>query len=207
MKPIELNSNCVFGANQEGVFPLPAYKNDNGDVYTTWELSQNERDEVMKTGRIYLIVQTFNRGFNPLIITTENPFIEAPKNTHVKIISVNGFSPAFRSLKVGSIHQILDPVEDKDKYEFADGGEDVEGSVWVMGDGEPVMLLKGEYDFIDTSVFNQICAFLVEIGFTHVVTETVNYYSRNNTNFTPEYLFKFDSLEEFKAKCFIVENS
>ncbi len=154
MKPIELNTNVVFGANQEGFFPLPAYKDDNGDVYTTWELTEEERAEVMKTGRIYLIVQTFNRGFNPVFLTVENPFIEQEQQpkaepTHIRVISVPAvYNPNFENIKVGSIHKILDPVNDIDTYVFADGGEPIPNSVWVLGTNEPVILLSGEFEYV-----------------------------------------------------------
>ena len=86
MTPIKTpETNVVFGANQQGVFPLPCHREPNGDVYTTWELTEQEKAEVASTGKIYIMVQTFNRPLQPMIATTENPFLEpenAEENEH-----------------------------------------------------------------------------------------------------------------------------
>ena len=77
MKPINFPlSNVVFGQNQNEYHPLPAYSDDAGNVYTKWELSAEDLQEVAKTGVVYLIVHTFGGQLQPVILTTENPFLD-----------------------------------------------------------------------------------------------------------------------------------
>lgn len=62
----------------------------------------------------------------------------------IKVIQCRAQGESFKNLTPNSIHVIIDPPE----------GENNEGSgrgmrgVWVMGVGEPVKLLKGEYVFL-----------------------------------------------------------
>ncbi len=61
MKPIEFNGfNIVYGADQPEYQPLPAHKNENGNVLTCWELTPEERIEIFNTGILYIRQMTFN---------------------------------------------------------------------------------------------------------------------------------------------------
>ena len=62
----------------------------------------------------------------------------APKHTRVKVIRCNAVGEAFANMTPGSVHDIIDvPAE-----ENSSRGE------WVMGNGEPILLLYGEFDYI-----------------------------------------------------------
>ena len=64
------------------------------------------------------------------------PEIERPKRLKVTRCTAHG--KAFENLKPGSEHEIVFPPE----------GQDEHRGWWVMGVGEPVLLLKGEYEIL-----------------------------------------------------------
>ncbi len=74
MKAINISSfNAKFAKNQKEYSTLPAHKDKDGIVTTCWELTPEERIEVLKTGRIYLQVMTFNNPLQPQIMQVNNP--------------------------------------------------------------------------------------------------------------------------------------
>lgn len=61
------------------------------------------------------------------------------KKGKIKVIRCNAVGTQFANLTPNSIHNVIDtPI-----------GESSTRGVWVMGVGEPVMLLYGEFNFID----------------------------------------------------------
>lgn len=72
MKPIEFEEqNAVYGANQEGVQPLPALKTDDGRVISCWELTDEDFERIVESRKIYVAVQTFHQSLQPLYVTTD----------------------------------------------------------------------------------------------------------------------------------------
>lgn len=58
----------------------------------------------------------------------------------IKVVYCRAFGINFQNITPGSIHNIVPPPP----------GETSERGEWVMGVGEPVLLLAGEYTYIDT---------------------------------------------------------
>lgn len=85
-KPVEFPAqNIVFGKGQKEYLPLPAFKNDGpqGEVVTCWELSKDEIDQIVKTGRVYLMQMSFHQKLQPIWVGTECPLtdeVNAPYN-------------------------------------------------------------------------------------------------------------------------------
>ena len=72
MKPVEFTEqNVVFAKGQPEYLPLPAHRTPNGAVTSCWELTAEEREEVARTGKIYLTCLTFNRPLQPVHMATE----------------------------------------------------------------------------------------------------------------------------------------
>jgi len=69
MKPVKFaESNATFGANQPEYQHLPAMV--NGDVVVScWELTDEEKQQVMKEGKIWLGVMTFGQALQPVLLT------------------------------------------------------------------------------------------------------------------------------------------
>lgn len=72
MKPTKFkHSNTVYGANQPEYQPLPAHKNEAGDVTTCWELSDEEIKTINKTKKVFISLKTFNNPIQPMFATTD----------------------------------------------------------------------------------------------------------------------------------------
>lgn len=71
MKPVKFaEANATFGANQPEYQPLPAMV--NGDVVVScWELTDEEKQQVMKEGKIWLGVMTFGQALQPVLLTCD----------------------------------------------------------------------------------------------------------------------------------------
>lgn len=70
MKPIKFEQqNVVYAENQEQYIPLPANKNESGDVITCWELSKEEIQKINETGKLWIAVKTFNNPLQPIFCT------------------------------------------------------------------------------------------------------------------------------------------
>lgn len=59
------------------------------------------------------------------------------KPIKIEVVRGEGFAPYFENLTPGSVHETVETPEEH-KTSTAPG-------VWVIGDGEPVKLLRGEY--------------------------------------------------------------
>ena len=86
------------------------------------------------------------RSFSPGAIEVSERTFErkgrCPNITEFKVVKVTlcrAYGPAFSNLTPGSTHQIIAPPE----------GENNDRGVWVMGCGEPVLLLYGEFQFVE----------------------------------------------------------
>lgn len=58
---------------------------------------------------------------------------------YMKILHCRAFGHQFENLTDGSIHEIIAPPD----------GQNNDRGVWVMGVGEPVLVLFGEFDYCD----------------------------------------------------------
>lgn len=68
MNPIEFPGfNVTYAKDQPEYLPLPAMKMPDGEVYTCWQLSDDEIAEVMISGKIYLKQSTFNQPLQPIL--------------------------------------------------------------------------------------------------------------------------------------------
>ena len=74
MKPLEFKEvNVRFAGNQEEYQTLPCHRDDEGEVTFCMELTQKEVEAVIKTGRVWLSVLTFNQPLQPIGLTTLKP--------------------------------------------------------------------------------------------------------------------------------------
>ena len=71
MKPLNFEeANVILGKNQPEYENLPAMI--QGDkVVTCWELSEEEKEAIMKEGKIWMSTLTFGRPFQPCFLTTD----------------------------------------------------------------------------------------------------------------------------------------
>jgi len=75
MKPIKFKeSNIVFAKDQPEYLPLPAYRNEKGDVISLWQFNFFERIKVLLTGKMWFHVLTFNNPLQPQRPTLQYPF-------------------------------------------------------------------------------------------------------------------------------------
>ncbi len=75
MKPAKFaQQNLVFAEDQPEYQPLPAYRDEAGQVITCWELSWRERLALFLTGRLWLRQLTFNHPLQPQAPSVESPF-------------------------------------------------------------------------------------------------------------------------------------
>lgn len=77
MKPIEFpEQTTIIAENQPEYENLPAHfvKDDpHGTIICCIELSQEEREKVMTTGKIWLNMLTFGRDIQPILLTADKP--------------------------------------------------------------------------------------------------------------------------------------
>ena len=74
MKPVEFEEmNVTYAKDQPEYLPLPVYRTVDGEVTSCWELSQEEIEQVMKTGKIYLTMLTFNQPLQPILLSLMKP--------------------------------------------------------------------------------------------------------------------------------------
>lgn len=70
-------ANVKFAENQEEYITLPAYREEhdpNGEIVTSFKLSEDEIKQVVETGTIYLRVLTFKQPLQPIGCSVLNPF-------------------------------------------------------------------------------------------------------------------------------------
>ncbi|MGE5317665.1 MAG: class I SAM-dependent methyltransferase [Chloroflexota bacterium] len=73
MKPIEFpEANTVFAKNQPEYQPLPAFYDKDkreGTLISCWELTEEEKLKLLKTGKIYISMMTFGHTMQPILPT------------------------------------------------------------------------------------------------------------------------------------------
>jgi hypothetical protein len=79
MQPIEFpEANVVLAKDQPDYAPLPVFL-DRTDpalpMTACFELSEAEKEEIARTGKLYYTQLTFGRAFQPVRLSTANPFI------------------------------------------------------------------------------------------------------------------------------------
>jgi hypothetical protein len=77
MKPIKFKeSNVTFAENQKEYLPLPAFRNNDGEVISCWKITFLERIKLLFTGKLWLSCLTFNQPLQPLLPMVNYPFEE-----------------------------------------------------------------------------------------------------------------------------------
>ncbi len=72
MKPIEFEGqNVVFAKDQPEYIPLPAFRDEKGNITTVWEFTPEERALIARGENLNINVMTFNQALQPL-----RPYIE-----------------------------------------------------------------------------------------------------------------------------------
>jgi hypothetical protein len=67
--------NGVLAKDQPEYLPLPVYRAPDGQVTSCWELDEDERAIVARTGKVYLTVLTFGRPLQPQIVSARPPAV------------------------------------------------------------------------------------------------------------------------------------
>lgn len=76
MKPVEFpEQNVVLGKDQPQYVPLPVYAAEDGRITCCLELTADEIQEVLRTGRVWLTQLTFGARFQPIQLSTHSPFV------------------------------------------------------------------------------------------------------------------------------------
>lgn len=82
MEPVEFKGcNAKFAETQDEYLTLPAHRGKDGLVTTCWKLSLVEREQIMKSGYIFLQVLTFNQPLQPLKMLVNNPIGDSDGGT------------------------------------------------------------------------------------------------------------------------------
>jgi len=82
MKPIEFpEQNCVYAKDQPEYEPLPVFKNEEGDVVSCWQLSDEEIQQIVETKKLWICVKTFNKALQPIFCTVIKDDLLQPVNT------------------------------------------------------------------------------------------------------------------------------
>lgn len=72
MQPVKFKgANVTFAENQPEYKPLPAFIDEQGNVVTCWELSNEDFEKLVETKRIYLSIKTFNNPLQPIFMTAD----------------------------------------------------------------------------------------------------------------------------------------
>jgi hypothetical protein len=67
MTPVKTNhTNVIFVKDQDGVLPLPAFKDENGIVVATFEITDKELEKLNLHKQIHLMVYTYNATLQPV---------------------------------------------------------------------------------------------------------------------------------------------
>lgn len=77
MNPVEFKGqNIVMGKDQPEYLPLPAFKDKEGQVLTCWKPTNfREWWKMVRGGRVYIILLTFNQPLQPMRVMAENPMV------------------------------------------------------------------------------------------------------------------------------------
>ena len=73
MKPIVFKGcNTIYGKNQKGVMPLPAYKFEDGVVVTCWKMSLWETIRMLFRRKVWVCVRTSNNPLQPFFVSEKS---------------------------------------------------------------------------------------------------------------------------------------
>jgi len=79
MRPIEFpGCNAIFGADQPEYMPLPAYRSPQGEVTACWQLTDDERAEVARTGQVFVTLLSGSRPLTPHYVAVVGPELAKP---------------------------------------------------------------------------------------------------------------------------------
>lgn len=99
--------------------------------------------DVYKCKRCGIIGNSYHLGYIKIKEADVNKMKKCTcsKTLHkrIKVTQCTAFGPQFHNITLGSIHEIITPP----------AGQTSERGEWVMGAGEPVLLLAGEYIYLE----------------------------------------------------------
>jgi len=76
MEPIKFKEQTLtYAENQPEYNPLPAHKDMFGRVTSCWKLTFRERIKILFTGKIWLILLSFNKPLTPSLLKVDYPFV------------------------------------------------------------------------------------------------------------------------------------
>ncbi len=80
MNPVSFKEqNCIIHESGEHYLPLPAYCDPyEGEVISCWDLDEDELEQVLKTGKIWLRMLTFNQPLQPIGLSCLKPEMMQP---------------------------------------------------------------------------------------------------------------------------------
>lgn len=74
MKPDSFpGQNIVMGEGQPEYLPVPAERNAAGDTLMCFALDDADLATIMRTGRIWIMLKTFNTPMQPILVSVERP--------------------------------------------------------------------------------------------------------------------------------------
>ena len=82
MKPIKFKeANVEYAKNQDAYNTLPAYKHESprGEVVTCWKLTFIERLTLLFTGKLWVVVLSFNKPILPTFMSVKKKVIITDK--------------------------------------------------------------------------------------------------------------------------------
>lgn len=75
MNPIQFKQvNVTFAKDQPEYQPLPAFRTEDGQVVSCWRMTFKERLRVLFTGKVWLLLLTYNHPLQPQWLTVFDPF-------------------------------------------------------------------------------------------------------------------------------------
>lgn len=64
---------AIYAKDQPAYIPLPSLKSDDGVIITRWSVNEQEKQQILEQGYIYLLVNTFNAPLHPVMLSTYVP--------------------------------------------------------------------------------------------------------------------------------------
>ncbi len=66
-------TEVVYASDQPQYRPLPAIRCLDGKILTRWEFTEEEKQQILEQGYIYLAVNTFNDPLQPVLLSVTPP--------------------------------------------------------------------------------------------------------------------------------------
>lgn len=88
--------NLIIAENQEPYIPLPVlYMGDSmGTCLACFELSEEELAEIITTRKIWASFWTFNKAFQPVMLSSEKPVFDIPDDARQQVLTCLHGTPA-----------------------------------------------------------------------------------------------------------------